>query len=236
MPYGLAETSEQLVGREAPMRALHDAFARIAKERGVELVVVEGAAGVGKTALLQALRRDLGARARVLEARGDAHACDVPFAALADALGPVVDGVLALGPAERGPLVEAIANAMRRLEGAYSVTALVDGTLVAFRDPLGFRPLTLGQIGDDWVIASETCALDLIGADVARDVRPGACPLRPARCSNRATPLGLPICSTRSTGRKSTPRSRLDVATTAFNRPSFSPISTQSRTSRASEP
>jgi amidophosphoribosyltransferase len=70
-------------------------------------------------------------------------------------------------------LPEAVANAMRRLEGAYSATALVDDTLVAFRDALGFRPLTLGQLGKDWVVASETCALDLIGADVVRDVRPG---------------------------------------------------------------
>jgi amidophosphoribosyltransferase len=70
-------------------------------------------------------------------------------------------------------LPEAVANAMRRLEGAYTATALVDDTLVAFRDPLGFRPLTLGRIGEDWVVASETCALDLIGADVVRDVRPG---------------------------------------------------------------
>jgi hypothetical protein len=61
-------------------------------------------------------------------------------------------------------------------------------------------------------------------------------PLRPARCSKRATPFGLPICSTRSTGRKSTPRSRLDVATTAFNEPSFNPASTHSRTLRSSEP
>ena len=82
----------------------------------------------------------------------------------------VIAALIARDPA---PLSEAVANAMRRLEGAYSVTALVEGTLVAFRDPLGFRPLTLGQIGDDWVVASETCALDLIGADVVRDVRPG---------------------------------------------------------------
>jgi amidophosphoribosyltransferase len=74
---------------------------------------------------------------------------------------------------DEAPLAEAIAAAMSRLEGAYSVTALVDGTLVAFRDPFGFRPLTLGQLGEDWVVASETCALDLIGADVVRDVRPG---------------------------------------------------------------
>jgi amidophosphoribosyltransferase len=62
---------------------------------------------------------------------------------------------------------------MARLEGAYSVTALAEGTLVAFRDPHGFRPLTLGRLGDDWVVASETCALDLIGAEVVREVRPG---------------------------------------------------------------
>ena len=69
-----------------------------------------------------------------------------------------------------------------------------------------------------------------------RDVRPGAWPLRPARCSRRATPLALPICSTRSTGKKSTPKSRLLVATTAFRRPSFRPSSTQSRTDLSSEP
>ena len=82
----------------------------------------------------------------------------------------VIAALVARDPA---PLVEAVASAMSRLEGAYSVTALVDGTLVAFRDPLGFRPLTLGQLGDDWVVASETCALDLIGAESVRDVRPG---------------------------------------------------------------
>jgi amidophosphoribosyltransferase len=82
----------------------------------------------------------------------------------------IIAALIARDPA---PLVDAVANAMRRLEGAYSVTALVGDTLVAFRDPLGFRPLSLGQIGDDWVVASETCALDLVGADVVRDVRPG---------------------------------------------------------------
>ena len=82
----------------------------------------------------------------------------------------VIAALVARDPA---PLVEAIATTMERLQGAYSVTALVEGTLVAFRDPLGFRPLALGRIEDDWVVASETCALDLIGADFVRDVRPG---------------------------------------------------------------
>jgi amidophosphoribosyltransferase len=81
--------------------------------------------------------------------------------------------IAALIARDSADLAEAVANAMRRLEGAYSVTALVEDTLVAFRDPLGFRPLTVGRLGDDWVVASETCALDLIGADVVRDVRPG---------------------------------------------------------------
>ena len=71
------------------------------------------------------------------------------------------------------PLPEAVAATMSRLEGAYSVVALVDETLVTFRDQHGIRPLSLGRIGEDWVVASETCALDLIGAVVERDVRPG---------------------------------------------------------------
>jgi amidophosphoribosyltransferase len=82
----------------------------------------------------------------------------------------VIAALIARDPA---PLPEAVANAMARLEGAYSVTALSDETLVAFRDPRGFRPLVLGRIGDDWVVASETCALDLIGAELVRDVAPG---------------------------------------------------------------
>jgi amidophosphoribosyltransferase len=82
----------------------------------------------------------------------------------------VIAALVARDPA---PLPEAVAIAMGRLEGAYSVTALVDGTLIAFRDPRGFRPLTIGRVGDDWVVASETCALDLIGAEVVRDVAPG---------------------------------------------------------------
>ena len=81
--------------------------------------------------------------------------------------------IAALLGRDPAPLVEAVANTMGRLEGAYSVTAIVDDTLVALRDPRGFRPLTLGRLGDDWAIASETCALDLIGAEVVRDVQPG---------------------------------------------------------------
>jgi amidophosphoribosyltransferase len=71
------------------------------------------------------------------------------------------------------PLGDAVVSTLRRLEGAYSVTALAEGKLLAFRDPHGFRPLVLGRLSDGWVIASETCALDLIGADLEREVAPG---------------------------------------------------------------
>jgi amidophosphoribosyltransferase len=81
--------------------------------------------------------------------------------------------IAALIARDSAPLEKAVAKAMRRLEGAYSVIALVEETLVAFRDPLGFRPLTVGRLGEDWVVASETCALDLIGAEFVREVRPG---------------------------------------------------------------
>jgi amidophosphoribosyltransferase len=71
------------------------------------------------------------------------------------------------------PLEDAVANAMRRLEGAYTVTALSEGTLIGFRDPHGFRPLALGSLDGDPVLASETCALDLVGAGLKREVAPG---------------------------------------------------------------
>ena len=71
------------------------------------------------------------------------------------------------------PLEEAIAAAMSRIEGAATVVGIADGTLFAFRDPHGFRPLVLGRLGDDIVVASETCALDLLGAKFEREVRPG---------------------------------------------------------------
>ena len=71
------------------------------------------------------------------------------------------------------PLAEAVGNTLSRLEGATTVVALAEGKLLGFRDPLGFRPLVVGRLDDDWVLASETCALDLVGAEFEREVRPG---------------------------------------------------------------
>ena len=81
--------------------------------------------------------------------------------------------IAALIANDPAPLADAVANAMGRLEGAYSVTALAEGKLVAFRDPHGFRPLVLGRLSDGLVVASETCALDLLGAEPEREVEHG---------------------------------------------------------------
>jgi amidophosphoribosyltransferase len=72
-----------------------------------------------------------------------------------------------------GSLDDAVAHTMQRLDGAYSIVALSEGTLIAFRDPYGFRPLVLGRIHEDWVVASETCALDLVGAEFVREIDRG---------------------------------------------------------------
>ena len=69
--------------------------------------------------------------------------------------------------------VNKIRYAMHRLQGAYSLTLLTNRSLYAVRDPLGVRPLCLGTLNGGWVIASESCALDHIGAQFLREVEPG---------------------------------------------------------------
>jgi amidophosphoribosyltransferase len=68
---------------------------------------------------------------------------------------------------------EALGNALGRIKGAYSLTLLRENQLIAVRDPHGWRPLCLGKLDDSFVVASETCALDLIQAQYIRDVEPG---------------------------------------------------------------
>jgi amidophosphoribosyltransferase len=119
--------------------------------------------------------------------REELREAGIPLATTSDS--ELVAALIANDPA---PLEEAVANAMRRLEGAYSIVALSEGRLMGFRDAHGFRPLVIGQIqpggaaGDavsrpgaagssshDLILASETCALDLVGAEFVREVAPG---------------------------------------------------------------
>jgi amidophosphoribosyltransferase len=81
--------------------------------------------------------------------------------------------IAALVADDERPLEDALATTLAQLDGAATVVGLSEDTLFAFRDPHGFRPLVLGRLGDDPVVASETCALDLVGAELDREVRPG---------------------------------------------------------------
>ena len=67
----------------------------------------------------------------------------------------------------------ALIEAARQVKGAFSMVLLAPGMVMALRDAHGFRPLCMGRLGDGYVIASETCALDLVGAEYLRDVEPG---------------------------------------------------------------
>ena len=70
-------------------------------------------------------------------------------------------------------LIDRLIDALRTVEGAYSLVALSQDKLIGARDPLGVRPLVLGRLQDAWILASETCAFDIIGAEPVRDVEPG---------------------------------------------------------------
>lgn len=69
--------------------------------------------------------------------------------------------------------MDQILDALNQIEGAYCLVILTDESLIAVRDPNGFRPLALGKVDGAYTIASETCAFDIIGAEYIRDVKPG---------------------------------------------------------------
>jgi amidophosphoribosyltransferase len=83
----------------------------------------------------------------------------------------VVIHLMATAPAHT--VIERMIHALKQIEGAYSFVALTDSELIGVRDPLGVRPLVLGRLGDSWILTSETCALDIIGAEWVRDIDPG---------------------------------------------------------------
>jgi len=72
-----------------------------------------------------------------------------------------------------GSVIDRLIDALRQIEGAYSLVGLTDSCVIGVRDPLGVRPLVLGWLDGSHIVASETCALDIIGAEVLREVEPG---------------------------------------------------------------
>lgn len=96
-----------------------------------------------------------------------------------------------------GTVEDAVKNAMKKLKGAYSLVISSPRKLIGARDPFGFRPLVIGKRESTYILASETCALDAVGAEFVRDVKPGEivkldkdgitsdeslCTMKPARC------------------------------------------------------
>jgi amidophosphoribosyltransferase len=74
---------------------------------------------------------------------------------------------------QAGSVEDALVESITQLTGAFSFALITKDSMIAVRDPHGFRPLALGKLGDGWAVTSETCGLDLIGATYIRDVEPG---------------------------------------------------------------
>jgi len=110
-----------------------------------------------------------------VELHSELRGRDVPFRSTSDS--EIIAALLATHPAER--IEDAVADVLPRLRGAFSTVVVTDDSIVAFRDPHGVRPLALGMIEDPgggspvYCVASESCAFDLIGATLLRDVEPG---------------------------------------------------------------
>jgi amidophosphoribosyltransferase len=83
----------------------------------------------------------------------------------------IIAALLSSSPEKR--IEDAVEAMMPRLQGAYSTVVMTADGIVAFRDPNGVRPLSLGRLGDDFLVASESCAFDIIGAKLVREVQPG---------------------------------------------------------------
>src|SRR6201996_8415503 len=110
-----------------------------------------------------------------VELHAELRGRDVPFRSTSDS--EIIAALLSTHPAEQ--VQDALAEILPRMQGAFSTVVMTDECVVAFRDPHGLRPLSIGRVvapdgsTDGYCVASETCAFDLIGAELIRDVEPG---------------------------------------------------------------
>ncbi len=103
------------------------------------------------------------------ELRDELRAQDVKLRSSSDT--EAIAALIAQHPSER--LDDAIADTMGRIQGAFAAVVLTEHALAGFRDPDGIRPLVVGRLDDAWLLASETCAFDLVGGRVERELEPG---------------------------------------------------------------
>ncbi|KPV40442.1 amidophosphoribosyltransferase [Thiohalorhabdus denitrificans] len=156
-----AEDMDRLKGRHA-IGHVRYSTSGASVERNAQPLVIDyqhgglGMAHNGNLVNAAQLRQDLERQGSIFQTEMDT---EVIIHLVARALGTSVE--------------ERLANALREVRGAYTLVALTESRLVGARDPLGFRPLVLGEIDGAYVLASETCALDLIGAELIRDIEPG---------------------------------------------------------------
>ncbi|MDX6686245.1 MAG: amidophosphoribosyltransferase [Baekduia sp.] len=104
-----------------------------------------------------------------VELHAELRAKGVQFSSTSDS--EIIAAMLSTHPAEK--LEDAVADVLPRLKGAFSTVVMTKDKVIAFRDPAGLRPLSLGQLDGRFCVASETCAFDIIGAKAMRDVQPG---------------------------------------------------------------
>jgi amidophosphoribosyltransferase len=104
-----------------------------------------------------------------VEMHGELRSAGVGFRSTSDS--EVLAALLSTHEADT--IEDAVVDVIERVEGAYSTVVMTKDRVVAFRDPAGLRPLSLGMVGDRYCVASETCAFDIIGARFLRDVQPG---------------------------------------------------------------
>ena len=102
------------------------------------------------------LRRELIKRGSIFQATSDTE---------------VIIHLMALS--DKTTVEDRLIDALKQIKGAYSLVCLSENEVIGVRDPLGVRPLALGKLDDSYILASETCAFDIIGADFVRDIEPG---------------------------------------------------------------
>ena len=104
-----------------------------------------------------------------VELHSELRARGVGFRSTSDS--EIIAALLSTHDADR--IEDAVAEVVPRLEGAFSTVIMTRERVVAFRDPAGLRPLALGRLGERWCVASESCAFDIIGAKLEREIEPG---------------------------------------------------------------
>ena len=135
---------------------------------------------------------------------------------------------------QKDTIEERIMESMNRIQGAYSLVLMTKDTLYGVRDPYGFRPLCIGELpdGNGYAFASESCALDAVGAKFVRDVRPGEIVIADRNGLRTYSPANLSRSMKRASNRRSLPRHRASrsVPLNTF----ISPVRTASSTARTS--